>query len=111
MRRPGEMLRETLRRVAFAQQFEPHEMVAIERLHRANRKSDPMHRQRIAFAQCAELRVRWSTGAHVVLRVYLEESERLRSGEDVAKMHGLEADAGTRGYIRNDGHIYVPAWR
>src|SRR6267378_6633141 len=97
MRRPGEMFRETLRLVAFAQHFEPHEMVAIERLHRANRKSDAMHRQRIAFAQCAELRVRRSAGAHVVLRVDLEETERLRKGENVGKMRGLEADAGTRG--------------
>src|SRR5258706_13512773 len=99
MRRPGKMLRETLRRVPFAQQFEPHEMVPIERPHRANRKPDAMHRQRVAFAQCTELRVRRSAGAHVVLCVYLEESERLWSGENVTKMRGLEADAGTRGEI------------
>jgi hypothetical protein len=29
--------------------------------------------------------------------MYLEESERLWSGENIAKMRGLEADAGTRG--------------
>src|SRR5216683_2978623 len=103
------MLRETFRHVAFAQHFEPHEMVAIERPRRANRKPDAMHRQRIAFAQRSELGVRRAAGAHVVLGVDLEESERLWSGENVAKMRGLEADAGTRGQTGNDGHIEVPA--
>src|SRR5882724_1424504 len=86
-------------------------MVAIERPHRTNRQPDAMHRQRIAFAQRAELRVRRPAGAHVVLGVNLEESDRLRSGEDVVKMRGLEADAGTRGQIRDDGHSYIPAVR
>ena len=84
-------------------------MVAIERPHRSNRQPDAMHRQRIMFAQCAELRVRRSAGAHVILRVYLEESDRLRSGEDVMKMCRLEADAGTRGQTGSSKHGQVPA--
>src|SRR5216684_6245131 len=105
------MLRETLRRVAIAQQFESREMVAIERLHRANRQPDAMYRQCIALAQRAELRVGRPAGTHIVLRMHLEESDRLRCGEDVAKMRGLEADAGARGKIRIDGHMYVLALR
>ena len=38
--------------------------------------------------------MRRPAGAHVVLRVDLEETDRLRRGEDVAKMCRLEADAG-----------------
>jgi len=70
-----------------------------------------VYRQRIAFAQRAELRVRRSAGAHVILRVDLEESDRLRRGEDVAEMRWLEADAGARGQIRSSGHMQAPAWR
>src|SRR6266513_4231773 len=103
------MLREAFRRVLIAQLFEPREMVAIERPHRTNRQPDAMHRQRIAFAQRAELRVRRPSGAHVVLGVNLEESDRLRSGEDVVKMRGLEADAGTRGQTGSSKHGQVPA--
>src|SRR5258708_33438947 len=96
MRRPGEMFGETFRRVAVAQRLEPCEMV-FERPDRADRQPYAMHRQRIAFAQRAELRVRRPAGAHVVLSVYFKESDRLRSSENVAKMRRLEADAGTRG--------------
>ena len=39
--------------------------------------------------------MRRAAGAHVVLRVDLEETDRLRSGEDVAEMRRLEADAGS----------------
>ena len=93
------MLGETLRRIAIAQQFESREMVAIKRLRRANRQPDAMYRQCIALAQRAELRVRRPAGTHIVLRMHFEESDRLRCREDVAKMRGLEADAGARGKI------------
>src|SRR5712675_537559 len=84
-------------------------MVAIERPHRTDRQPDAMHRQRIAFAQRAELRVRRPAGAHVVLGVNLEESDRLRSGEDVVKMRRLEANSGTRGQTGSSKHGQVPA--
>src|SRR6266550_8277248 len=83
-------------------------MVAIERPHRTNRQPDAMHRQRIAFAQRAELRVRRPAGAHVVLGVNLEESDRLRSGEDVVKMRRLETDAGACGQTGSSEHRPVP---
>src|SRR5258708_29899282 len=105
------MFGETLRRVAIAQFSEPREMVLIERSHRANRQPDTMHRQRMALAQRAELRMRWAAGAHVVLCVHLEEFDRLRARENVAKMHRLEADADTRGKMRSFEHRQVPALR
>jgi hypothetical protein len=43
--------------------------------------------------------------------VYLEEPDRLRSGENVAEMRGLEADAGTRGQMSDSQHWQVPALR
>ena len=96
VRRPGEMLGEALRLIAVAKRFQSRQMVAIERLHRADRQSDAMDRQSIALAQRARVRMRWSAGAHIVFRMHLEEADRLRGGENVAKMHRLEADAGAR---------------
>ena len=90
------MLREAFRLIAIAQDFKSREMVAIERLHRADREADAVHRQCIACAQCAKLRMRRSAGAHIVLRMHLEESDRLRRGENVAEVLGLEADPGAR---------------
>ena len=60
-------------------------MIAVERPHRADRQPDAVHRQRIALAQRGELRMRRAAGAHVVLGMDLEESDRLRRGEDVAE--------------------------
>ena len=60
-------------------------MLAVERRGRADRQADAMHRQRIAFAQRAELRMRRPAGAHIIFGVDLEEAERLRRGEDVAE--------------------------
>ena len=90
------MLREALRLVTIAQHFKSREVVAIERLHRANRQSDAMHRQCIALAQRTKLRMRGSSGTHIILRVHLEEPDRLRGREDVAEMLGLETDASAR---------------
>ena len=36
--------------------------------------------------------MRGSSGTHISLRVYLEEPDRLRSGDDVAEMLGLQTD-------------------
>ena len=80
-------------------------MLTIERRSRADRQADAVNRQRIEFAQRAELRMRRSAGAHVVLRVHLEEADRLRRGEDVAKMRRLETDAGARRKTGHDRHV------
>ena len=40
--------------------------------------------------------MRRPAGAHIVLRVHLEEPDRLRHGENVAKMRWLEANTGSR---------------
>ena len=68
-----------------------------------------MHRQRIAFTQSGELCVWWTASAHIVLRVNLDKSDRLRRGENVAEMNRLEANAGAGGQIGNSGHLRVPA--
>ena len=59
-------------------------MIAIERLHRADRKPDAVDRERVTLAQSAELRMRRSAGAHVIFGVHLEEADRLRCRDDVA---------------------------
>ena len=104
VRRPGEMLGEALRLVARAEDLEPREMLTIERRGRSDRQADAVNRQRIAFAERAELRMRRSAGAHIVLRVHLEEADRLRRCEDVAKMRRLETDAGARRETGRDRH-------
>lgn len=45
-------------------------------------------------------------GPHIVLGVDFEESDWLRRGNDVAKMRWLEADAGTRRKVCNNGHSF-----
>src|SRR6266513_1502447 len=105
------MLREAFRRVLIAQLFEPREMVAIERPHRADRQPDTMHRQRIAFSQSSKLRMRRSARAHVILGVNLDEPDRVCRRENVAKMRGLEADAGAGRQIRYTEHLQIPALR
>src|SRR5262249_48068136 len=82
--------------VAVAEQLDPFKVVAIKRLHRANRQPDAMKRQGIALAQHPELRVRLAAGAHVILCVHLEKADRLRGGDDVAKVPWLQADRGAR---------------
>ena len=90
------MLGKTLRRVALAERFEPRQMVAVERLHRADRQSDAMDRQGVTLAQGAELGVRRTASTHIVFRMNLEEADRLRRANDVVEMRRLEADAGAR---------------
>jgi hypothetical protein len=48
--------------------------------------------------------MRRAAGAHVVFRMYLEETDRLGRGKDVAKMCRLKADAGARWKMRSDAH-------
>jgi hypothetical protein len=48
-----------------------------------------------------------SSSPHIVLGVDLEESDWLRCGDDVGKMRWLEADAGTRRKVCNNGHSLV----
>src|SRR5271157_3816643 len=98
------MLREAVRLIAIAQHFESREVRAVERLHPADRQPDAMNGQCIALAQGAEVGVRRSPSAHIVLCMHLKESDRLFGGENVAKMQRLEADAGARWKICNDGH-------
>src|SRR5262249_32547142 len=80
-------------------------MITVERLHRANRQADTAERQGMAWAQGRKLRMRRPAGAHVILRVHLEEADWLRLEENGAKMHRLEADASTRRKFR--GLAYV----
>src|ERR1019366_4762381 len=54
---------------------------------------------------------RGAARAHIVLRVHFEEADRLRRGEDLAKMDGLKADTGARRKVCNDGHGYIPTLR
>src|SRR6516225_683342 len=75
-------------------------MITVERLHRADRQADTVERQGIALAQRGKLRMRQPAGAHVGLRVHLEEADWLRLDENGAKMHWREAYASTRGKVR-----------
>src|SRR6516165_6787159 len=90
------MFGEARRLVAVAELPEPRKVRAVKRLHRADRQSDAVQRERIAFAQSAQLRMWRPAGAHVVFRMDLEKTDRLRRGNDVAKMRRLEADTGAR---------------
>ena len=54
-----------------------------------------------------KLRVGRPSSPHIVLGVDLEESDWLRCGDDVGKMRWLEADAGTRRKVCNNGHSLV----
>jgi hypothetical protein len=40
--------------------------------------------------------MRGPSGTHIILRVHLEEPDRLHGREDVAEMLGLETDASAR---------------
>src|SRR5579872_7349762 len=104
MGRPSEVLRETLGLIATAKDFKSREVIAVERLHRANRQTDTVNRQRVTFAQRGELRMGPPSGAHIVLGVDLEETDGLRGRDDVAKMRRLKADAGTSRKVCNNGH-------
>src|SRR5262249_9428530 len=75
-------------------------MTRVERLNGADRQADTVERQGIALAQGGKLRMRRPAGAHVILRVHLEEADWLRLDENGAKMHRLEADASTRRKVR-----------
>src|SRR5215470_20258613 len=80
-------------------------MITVERLHRADRQADTVERQGIALAQGGKLRMRRPAGAHVILRVHLEEADWLRLDENGAKMPRLEADASTRWKFRGLAHV------
>src|SRR5262249_11615045 len=75
-------------------------MITVERLHRADRPADAVERQGIALAPPGKLGMGRPAGAHVILRVHLEEADWLRLDENGAKMHRLEADASTRRKFR-----------
>src|SRR5580658_3949492 len=79
-------------------------MIAIKRLHRADRKPDAVDRQRVALAQGAKLRMRRSAGAHVVLGVNLEKTDRLRGSNDLLEVPRLETNASARRQVRTAGH-------
>src|SRR5260221_9397971 len=70
-------------------------MITVERLHRADRQAHAVERQGIALAQRGKLRMRRPAGAHVILRVHLEEADWLRLDANGAKIHQLEAAANT----------------
>src|SRR5262249_12789595 len=86
-------------------------MITVERLHRADRQADAVERQGIALAQRGKLRMRRPAGAHVILRVHLEEADWLRLGQNGAKKHRLEADARTRWKFRGLVHVqHLSSW-
>src|SRR5262249_60595424 len=80
-------------------------MITVERLHRADRQADAVERQGITLAQGGKLRMRRPAGAHVILRVHLEEANWLRLDENGAEMHRLEADASTRRQVRGLSNV------
>src|SRR5258708_20338995 len=81
-------------------------MIRVERLPRADGQAGAVERQGIALAQRGKLRMRRPAGAHVILRVDLEEADWLRLDENGAKMHRLEADASTRRKFRGLAHVH-----
>src|SRR5262249_18852775 len=86
-------------------------MITVERLHRADRQADAVERQGIALAQRGKLRMRRPAGAHVILRVHLEEPDWLRPHPNGATIDGLEADASTRGKFQGIGHVqHLSSW-
>ena len=95
--RPGEMLREQARLVAVDQMPEALEVVPVEGPGGADRQADPVQRQRIALADGAEIAMRRTAGAHVVLGMDLEPADIGLARQDRLVVLGLEADADARG--------------
>ena len=89
------MFRDAGRFVPIADPLETGQMFGVERLHRTDRQTDTVHRQRIVFAQAAKLRMRRAAGPHVVFRMDFEEPDALGHGVDRGEMLRLEAGPGT----------------
>lgn len=83
--------------VSVAKDFQPQKMIAVERVHRTDGKTDAVNRQGITLAQCAQLCVRRAACAHVIFGVDLYEGERLPGCEQVLKMLRLVSNACARG--------------
>src|SRR5258708_39979956 len=83
-------------------------MITVERLHRADRQAHAVERQGIALAQRGKLRMRRPAGAHVILRVHLEEADWLRLDANGAKKHRLRADASTPRKLRGPAPARAP---
>ena len=65
-------------------------MLAIERAFAANRQADAMNRQRVMFADQAQIVMERAAGDHVVFGMHLKEPD-IRAGlEYIHKVLGLE---------------------
>ena len=93
VRRPGEVLGDESRLIAFRDARQSGEMGAVERPGRADRQADAVQRKRIAAADRLEPTVRRTARAHVVLGVNLEKAEFGTRIQDGVEMLGLEAHA------------------
>ncbi len=107
VRRPGEVLGEETRLVALVQMLQPQEMIAVERPVGADREPDAVQRQRVALADRGQVAMRRPAGAHVVLRVHLEEAEVGAALEDVAIVLRLQPHARAR-RDRHFSHLSSP---
>jgi len=96
VRRPGQMFREQTRRITSDELLEALKMIPVERPIGADRQSDAVERQRIAFANCRQIAVRRTSRAHVIFSMDLKETDVGQGFDNGAVMLGLEADAGSR---------------
>src|SRR5216684_1533618 len=87
------MLRKQTGQVTFDELLEAPKMVRIERAIGADRQSDAVERQRIAFPDGRQIAVRRASRAHVIFRMNLEEADIGPGLDDRAVVLGLEADA------------------
>jgi len=94
--RPGEMLRDERRPVAFDDAREAIEMAPVETIGTAERQPDAVDRERKAVADALEHAMRRAAIAHEVLGVDLEPGGLGRAVEDGAPVLGLEPDPGAR---------------
>ena len=108
---PRQVLGKRGRLVAIDQRGQPVEVRLVERLDTADRQTDAMQRQRIVFAHPRQEVVERTAVDHVVLGVHFEEADVRARGQHLAKVLGLEPDAGASRQARRHAGRVVTAVR
>src|SRR5260370_41782788 len=93
MGRPGQMLGNQRRLVAFNERTKAFEMGSIERLWTANRHTHSVQRNRMVATDTFERMMRRTAGAHVIFGMNLEKAIPPAFGEDGRQVLMLEARA------------------
>ena len=98
VRRPRQMLGKQAGSVAPPELPQPLDVVFVQRTVRADRESDTVKGQRVAFPDGRQVAMRRTSRAHIVLRMHLEEADVGQRFDDGAVVLGLETDSGSLRY-------------